>query len=73
MLMMTRNPERWPEWLMAVFLAWLASSLILFFATKLKRFLSQRVLIAIERLMGMLLITLAVQMLMTGIHQFMHT
>ncbi|WP_430981438.1 MarC family protein [Alkanindiges illinoisensis] len=58
---------------MAVFLAWLASSLILFFATKLKRFLSQRVLIAIERLMGMLLITLAVQMLMTGIHQFMHT
>jgi multiple antibiotic resistance protein len=71
MLMMTRSPERWPEWLMAVFLAWLASSLILFFATKLKRFLSQRVLIAIERLMGMLLITLAVQMLMTGIHQFM--
>ncbi len=71
MLMMSQNPARWPEWLAAVFLAWLASSIILFFATKLKRFLSQKVLIAIERLMGMLLITLAVQMLMTGIDQFM--
>ncbi|XID74490.1 MarC family protein [Alkanindiges sp. WGS2144] len=70
MLMMTQNPAHWPKWLTAVFLAWLASSLILFFAIKLKRFLSERILIAMERLMGMLLITLAVQMLMTGIDQF---
>lgn len=71
MLMMSQNPARWPEWLAAVGLAWLASSLILFFATKLQRWISPRMLVAMERLMGMLLVTLAVQMLMSGISQFM--
>lgn len=72
-LMMTQNPARWPEWLVSVCLAWLVSSFILFFSIKLKRFLSPKVLIAMERLMGLLLVTLSVQMLMTGIDQFMHT
>lgn len=71
MLMMSQNPARWPEWLAAVGLAWLASSLILFFATKLQCWISPRMLVAMERLMGMLLVTLAVQMLMSGISQFM--
>ena len=35
------------------------------------RFLGKRGLIAIERLMGMVLITIAVQMFMTGLQQFL--
>ena len=66
LLLMSREPHRWTEWLLAVLLAWFASSLILFFASKLRRYLGQRGLVAMERLMGMVLITLAVQMLMTG-------
>jgi multiple antibiotic resistance protein len=66
MLMATNNPERMTDWLLALFAAWLLSSLILVSANGLKRFLGHRGLIAMERLMGMLLIAVAVQMLLEG-------
>jgi multiple antibiotic resistance protein len=66
MLMATNNPERMTDWLLALFAAWLLSSLILVSANGLKRFLGDRGLIAMERLMGMLLIAVAVQMLLEG-------
>jgi MarC family membrane protein len=69
LLLVSREPERWPVWLGAVLLAWLATALILYFATGVSRYLGERGLIAIERLMGMLLITVAVQMLMDGLSQ----
>ncbi len=71
LVLMSREPGRWPEWLGAVLLAWLASSAILYFASAMRRFLGERGLIALERLMGMVLVTVAVQMLMTGIRQFL--
>jgi multiple antibiotic resistance protein len=67
LLLMSREPERWPEWLGALVLAWLVSSVIIYFASGLSRFLGPRVLIATERLMGMVLITVAIQMLLTGL------
>ena len=70
MLLMNREPDRWPEWLLAIFLAWLACSVILYFASGLRRYLTDRGLIAVERLMGMVLVTVAVQMLMTGARSF---
>ena len=69
LLLISGEPDRWAVWLGAVLLAWLATALILFFATGLRRYLGERGLIAIERLMGMLLITVAVQMLMDGLSQ----
>ena len=71
MLMATNNPDRMMDWLLALFMAWLLSSLILVSANGLKRFLGQRGLIAMERLMGMLLIALAVQMLLEGISAYL--
>jgi len=71
MLMATNNPDRMMDWLLALFVAWLLSSLILISANGLKRFLGQRGLIAMERLMGMLLIALAVQMLLEGISAYL--
>ena len=71
MLMATNNPDRMMDWLLALFAAWLLSSLILVSANGLKRFLGQRGLIAMERLMGMLLIALAVQMLLEGISAYL--
>jgi MarC family membrane protein len=69
LLLVSGEPERWPVWLGAVLLAWLATAVILYFATGVSRYLGERGLIAIERLMGMLLITVAVQMLMDGLSQ----
>jgi len=71
MLMATNNPDRMMDWLLALFIAWLLSSLILVSANGLKRFLGQRGLVAMERLMGMLLIALAVQMLLEGISAYL--
>jgi len=70
LLIMNRDPGRWPEWLAALLLAWGATGAILFFASRLARRLGKRGLVALERLMGMVLTTLAVQMFMTGIASF---
>lgn len=70
LLIMNGEPQRWPEWLAAVFIAWFASGLILMCAGPLAKVLRNRGLIAIERLMGMILVAIAIQMLMNGIAQF---
>ncbi|MBT8040840.1 MAG: NAAT family transporter [Xanthomonadales bacterium] len=71
MLLSSDNPDRMWEWVLALIAAWLLSSLILVSANGLKRFLGRRGLIAMERLMGMLLIALAVQMLLEGIATYL--
>ncbi len=66
-LMATREPERIWDWFIALIAAWFVSSLILLSATGLQKFLGRRGLIAMERLMGMLLVALAVQMFLNGL------
>lgn len=70
MLLATNDPGRMPYWIAAVGIAWLATAIILLSATGLKNFLGRRGLIAMERLMGMVLIALAVQMLLEGVTAF---
>ena len=70
MLLATNDPSRMTEWLLALLAAWFITSVILISATSLKRYLGQRGLIAIERLMGMLLIAISVQMLLEGISAY---
>ena len=72
-LIMNSEPQRWPEWLAALFGAWLVCGIILVSAVPLAKILRERGLTAIERLMGMILIALAIQMLMTGIREFIAT
>ena len=71
LLLMSQEPARWPAWLAAVLLAWLATSIILYFSSGLRRVLGERGLTAMERLMGMLLITVAVEMLMSGVREYL--
>ena len=71
LLIMTREPARWPEWLGAVVLAWLVSGIIICASGPLVRLLGKKALTAIERLMGMVLVAVAIQMLMSGVAQFM--
>jgi multiple antibiotic resistance protein len=55
--------------LLAVTIAWAASGAILLSSTFLYRVLGERGLIAMERLMGMLLVMVAVQMLINGVRR----
>ncbi|GIW42029.1 MAG: UPF0056 inner membrane protein [Candidatus Binatia bacterium] len=70
MLLVTREPERWPEWLLAVVAAWLVSAVILYTAADLSRVVGRRGLTALERLMGMILTAVAVQMALHGVAEF---
>ena len=70
LLFIKREPNQWPVWPGAVVLAWLASAIILYFASKIRQVLGERGLTAIERLMGMLLVIVAVE-LMAGAAQYL--
>lgn len=67
MLFSTQYPDRMFDWSLALFAAWLGTAVILLSATKLYRLLGKPVLIAVERLMGMLLVAISVQMLLDGV------
>mgnify|MGYP003720432307 CR=1 FL=1 len=51
--------------------AWLATSVILLFGARLSRVMGRRGLMAMERLMGLILVTIAVQMMLTGVADFL--
>lgn len=69
MLLMAKEPARWLEWLLALFCAWLGAGIILLFSDQLSVLLGDRILKAVERLMGMILTAVAVEMLVNGIHK----
>ncbi len=71
LLMVSREPDRMLDWTIALIIAWSASLLILMSSNLLQRMLGQRGLVAIERLMGMLLVTMAVQMFLDGVSAFL--
>ncbi len=72
LLLTNTAPARTADWATALLLAWLATSAILLSATYLFRWLGESVLTALERVMGMLLIALSVQMFLDGIASYLH-
>lgn len=70
-LMGSKDPARLVDWSLALVIAWAATAAILFSATYLYKWLGMRVLTALERLMGMLLVAISVQMLMDGVAAFL--
>jgi len=67
MLLANSYPGRTVDWSVALFVAWFATAVILLSSTYLFRCLGTSVLIAVERLMGMLLVALSVQMFLDGV------
>ena len=56
---------------LALLIAWAATAAILFSATTLYRLLGPRALTALERLMGMVLVAISVQMTLDGIAAYL--
>ena len=69
-LLMSRAPQRQAEWIAALAIAMLAALALLLFADRLSRRIGERGLLALERLMGLLLTAIAVEMLLRGIEGF---
>ena len=71
MLMGSQEPDRMGAWSLALMIAWVATAAILFSSTYLYKWLGSRVLTAIERLMGMVIVAISVQMLLDGLITYM--
>lgn len=65
------QPERVIEWSVSLLIAWSLSTVILVMSPVMLQYLGDKVLRAIERLMGMILILIAVQMILDGLSQFL--
>lgn len=70
LLLSSGEPERIVEWSIALILAWLGTTILLVASPFLLRVLGTRGSRALERLMGMILVILATQMLLDGIREF---
>ncbi|MCD7098877.1 YhgN family NAAT transporter [Stenotrophomonas sp. MMGLT7] len=71
MLMGSNEPDRLLDWSLALMIAWGATAAILACAPLLYKLLGIRALSALERLMGMLLVAISVQMFLDGIGAYL--
>jgi multiple antibiotic resistance protein len=70
LLISSSQPERLGEATIAVLIAWTLSTVILLVSPLILRFLGHRGVRALERLMGMLLVLIAVQMFLNGTTEY---
>ena len=70
MLMATREPAKLGMWLAALLAAMAFTSLVLLAGESLQQRMGERVVTAIERLMGLILTVIAIEMLLGGIRAF---
>ena len=73
LLLSSSQPDRIWEWCAALVIAWAATTAILIASPFLMRVLGTRGLRALKRLMGMLLVLLATQMLLDGVESFVES
>jgi len=73
LLLSSSEPDHLLEWSAALLIAWAGTAAILTASPFLMRFLGDRGSRALGRLMGMLLILLATQMLLNGVAEFVGT
>jgi multiple antibiotic resistance protein len=73
LLLSSREPERNWEWCVALIIAWGGATVLLTASPFVMGILGSRGLRALERLMGMLLVLIATQMLLNGVRDFVAT
>ena len=69
-LLVSRAPERLLEWVVALAAAMAITLVLLLFADRISKLIGERGLVALERLMGLILTAVAVEMLLRGIEAF---
>lgn len=71
LLLSSKYPERLLDWLLALFLAWLGTTVLLVASPRLLTAIGRKGARALERFMGMVLVMIAIQMLLNGIRDFL--
>lgn len=70
MLLVSQQPERRLEWIAALTVTMLVGAVVLLLAGRIQRLLGDRVVVAIERLMGLILVAVSVEMMLRGVKLF---
>ncbi|MBV36812.1 MAG: hypothetical protein CMP47_15385 [Rickettsiales bacterium] len=73
LLLSSNQPDQITEWSVALFLSWVVTTILLVLSPRILSVIGQRGSRALERLMGMILIILATQMLLNGIRDFIQS
>lgn len=73
LLLGSSQPDRLAEWSLALLLAWAGTTVLLVASPFLMKRIGARGARALERLMGMILVILATQMLLNGIRDFIQS
>jgi len=70
LLLASREPQRVFDWVIALSLAMLVCTVVLLSAQRISAWIGRRGVIALERLMGLVLTAIAVEMLLAGVQRF---
>lgn len=73
LLFVAKEPERIAEWIGVVAVTMAASAFVLAFADKIQARVGERTTVAFERLMGLVLAAIAVEMLLRGIRTYVES
>lgn len=71
LLLASQSPDKILDWIGALTIAISVSAAVLVTASKIQKYLGSRVITAIERLMGLILVALSVEMISRGIKGFL--
>ena len=70
LLLVSQQPERRWEWIGALCVTMIISAIVLVSAERIQRIIGTRLVVAVERLMGLVLVSVAIEMLLRGIKTF---
>lgn len=73
LLLVSQAPERRLEWVAALSVTMLVCAVVLLLAERLQQLVGERVINAFERLMGLILVSISVEMMLRGIKEFVRT
>jgi len=70
LLLVSQQPEQRMEWIGALCVTMLISAVVLVSAERIQRVIGDRVIIALERLMGLVLVSVSIEMMLRGLKVF---
>ncbi len=71
LLLVSQAPQKRPEWIAALCITMLLCATILLLADRIQRLIGERVIEAVERLMGLVLVAVSIEMLLQGLRMFL--
>jgi small neutral amino acid transporter SnatA (MarC family) len=70
LLLVSQQPDKRMEWIAALCVTMAISALVLVSAERIQRVVGERLVLALERLMGLVLVSVSIEMMLRGAKAF---